>query len=223
MGGTKRRVVAGIATIPERVKQLEKAVLSLVNQVDKLNIALNNFKKVPDFLFDLPCYNIIRTNGTDEQKFRQVEGDIYLSCDDDLIYPPDYVQTILKGIEDYPDTILTFHGRNFHSYPVKSYYRDYSTKYRCLDRVEYDTYVQIGGTGCMAFEVDKFELSIEDFPFNFMADIQLSIKARNKGIPIVCLAHEAGWIKYQDVEDTIYDRFKGNDTKQTALVNSIIW
>lgn len=216
-------IVAGIATIPTRIEQVKRTIESLLPQVDFIHVALNNFTAVPE------CVKLSRvmreiTQGSDEQKFLTVQSarrasanSIYLSCDDDLIYPPDYVKVMKERLEHYD--IVTCHGRNFNSFPIQSYYKSAGSKYRCLDKVSTDIPVMIGGTGCMAFRPDNFNISIADFPSKYMADIHFSIKARKEGKKIMCIAHEAGWIKYQPVENTIYDRFRDNDFEQTERIN----
>lgn len=211
-------IIAGIASIPTRINQLINTVNSLYNQVDKINISLNHYTAIPNEL-KMPKIDAQLTQGTDEQKFRHVEGEVFLSCDDDLIYPEDYVETIKDALTVYDNHIVTFHGRSFDTFPIQSYYKSKARKYRCLDKVADDIPVQIGGTGCMALRPELIKPTLEDFPHKYMADIQLSIKARKQNIKIICLAHEAGWIKYQSVENTIFEQQKDNDKLQTALVN----
>lgn len=216
-------IVAGIATIPSRINQVKKTIESLLPQVDLIYVALNNFTASPDGLIYLAEYSagarvhLVRGQGSDEQKFYDVHGEIYLSCDDDLIYPPNYVEVIKQKLEQYD--IITFHGRNFNSFPIQSYYKSAGSKYRCLDKVAQDVPVQFGGTGCMAFKPANFNVTLADFPSKYMADVHLAIKARKEGKRIMCIAHEAGWIKYQPVSNTIYDRFRDDDGEQTERVN----
>lgn len=209
-------IVAGIATIPNRVMQCYNTIQSLLPQVDKINLSLNNYTGVPE-IFKHPKIDAQLTQGTDEQKFRKVEGDIYLGCDDDLIYPANYVGVIKKKLERFE--IISFHGRNFHSFPIQSYYKSKSSRYRCLDKVAMDIQVQVAGTGCMAFKPERFMITLKDLPHKYMADIQVAIAAKKAGIFPVCIAHEAGWIVYQEVGNTIYDRFKNDDWQQTSLIN----
>lgn len=215
-------IVAGIASIPSRINQLRQTILSLLPQVDKINLSLNNFTSIPDEFKNEHNYKLhpLLTQGTDEQKFRKVEGDIYLSCDDDLIYPSDYVEETKLLLKVYEGNIVTYHGRRFHTFPVNSYYKDKSSRYRCLDVVSDDIQVHVGGTGCMAFYTKDFFLTLEDFKYRYMADIQVAIKARQQGKKIMCCAHQSGWITYQQVENTIYEKFRDNDRLQTSLVNN---
>lgn len=217
--------VAGIATIPTRIEQIKRTIESLLPQVDVIHVALNNFTVVPECVKHGMVMREI-TQGSDEQKFLTVQSarqsspnSIYLSCDDDLIYPPDYVKVMKERLEHYE--IVTCHGRNFNSFPIKSYYKSAGSKYRCLDKVSTDVPVMVGGTGCMAFRPANFSVSLADFPSKYMADVHLAIAAKKQGKRIMCIAHEAGWIKYQPVNDTIYDRFRDNDKEQTERINEI--
>lgn len=215
-------IVAGIATIPTRIEQVKKTIESLLPQVDSIHLCCNGNSTEPPCFYtphlSHPKIGIFVGGGSDEQKFREITGDIYLSCDDDLIYPPNYVEVIKQKLERYD--IVTFHGRNFNHFPINSYYKSAGSKYRCLDKVATDVSVQVGGTGCMAFNPDKFSISLKDFPSKYMADVHLAVKALKENKRIMCIAHEAGWIKYQPVPNTIYDRFRDNDWEQTERINA---
>lgn len=213
-------ILAGIASIPGRIVQLTRTIESLLPQVDKIHLSLNKYYIIPEII-QHPKVEAVLTQGSDEQKFRKLEGEIFLSCDDDLIYPTNYVEVIKQALNEYD--IVTFHGRNFFSkYPILSYYRDKSSRYRCLDKVATDIPVQFGGTGCMAFKPEKIKISLDDFPSKYMADIHFAKLAKEQGKQIVCLAHEAGWIGYQEVGSTIYDRFKNEDYEQTERANQVL-
>jgi len=76
---------ANIATLPEREKQLIKTVESLYNQVDKINIYLNNYTKIPDWCLDVKIRTRMTANVGDQGKFMFNERGYYFSCDDDII------------------------------------------------------------------------------------------------------------------------------------------
>lgn len=211
-------IVAGLATIPSRLEQVKKTIESLLPQVDKIHLALNNFTGVPEELMEIsPKIWITTRQGADEQKFWKVDGSIYLTADDDLVFPANYVKVIKEKLTHYD--IISFHGRNFNRFPISSYYKSAGSKYRCLDKVSTDIPVQVGGTGCMAFKPSNFRVTLNDFPSKYMADVHLAIKARKEGKRIMCIAHESGWIKYQPVSNTIYDRFRDQDFEQTERIN----
>ena len=83
--------IIGIASLPERVECLRDTVNSLLPQVDKIIVGLNNYTKVPNFLNHpkIEAYLLDNSLG-DAAKFYKVgdyKDSYYLSCDDDLIYP----------------------------------------------------------------------------------------------------------------------------------------
>lgn len=208
-------ITANIATLPDREKQLIKTVESLYNQVDKINIYLNDYHKIPDWCLDSKIRTRMTPNIGDQGKFMFSEKGYYFSCDDDLIYPPDYVETLKAKIND---NIVTIHGKNF-LVPTKSYYHGAMDKIRCDSKLTVDTKVQIPGTGVMAFHTDTIKFYFEDFKRPNMADIWVGIKAKQLGIPVICIAHPANWVQLQETKGSIWEAHHQKDEYQTSLIN----
>lgn len=214
---------AGIATIPERENELQNTLDSICPQVDVVFVYSQRSIRThhPNVLHVQPPPN--KYLG-DAGKFialinELTEAEYFFTCDDDLIYPPDYISTLTQKINEYGQ-IITCHGRTFPHAPINSYYRDYAQKFRCMDEVPCDTYVQFGGTGCMGFKTEQFRP--QHFPTANMADIHLAIEAKKQNKKIICISHKAGWIQYQQVSNTIYERFKFDDSIQTQFVNEYL-
>ena len=87
-------ITASLATIPSRIPQLQKTVESLLPQVDRLNIFLNNYTTVPEFLnHDKIQLGFGDNSIGDAGKFywaSETKG-FQMYCDDDIIYLGDYV------------------------------------------------------------------------------------------------------------------------------------
>jgi len=218
-------IIAQIASIPSRYYLFEKKIYSLYNQVDKINVFLNNYEKVPNYFISYPnVTGKLMDNSTgDAAKFHGVEnleGYIF-TCDDDLIYPPDYISTMITQIDKYK-CIITNHGRILFDRPISSYYRDNIVGYHCLLDVKDDHRVDVGGTGVMGFHSKDFKIKYSDFKLPNMADIWVAVNAWNK-TDIVVNSHKEGWIKYQDTPDkTIWELHCNNDLPQTELVNKYL-
>ena len=96
--------IAAIATMPERLHLLEKVILSLRSQVDIIQVYLNNFETIPTFLASeeaLLSRDALGDIG-DAGKFfwfDKEEYDYYLTVDDDLLYPENYVSTLIHEFE----------------------------------------------------------------------------------------------------------------------------
>lgn len=209
-------ITANIATLPNREKLLKRTVKSLYDQVDKINIWLNDYNKVPGWCIDAKIRTRRTANVGDQGKLLFLERGYYFSCDDDLIYPPDYVEHLKSKINN---NIITVHGKNF-APPAKSYYHGALNKIRCDELLTHDTKVQIPGTGVMAFHTDTIQFTAEDFKCKNMADIWVGIKANNLNIPVICIAHKANWLILQPTPNSIWSQHHKNDEYQTELINN---
>ena len=118
------KIYANMATIPKRIPQLEVVVNCILPQVDVLNVYLNNFEEVPWFL-KKDKINIVRSQEEgdrgDAGKFYwadKVSG-YYFTIDDDIAYPPDYVEALKKGLEGViqrkiiMDELAEYYNQNF--------------------------------------------------------------------------------------------------------------
>lgn len=226
-------VYVGIASIPERVEQLEQVINSLIDQVDFIFVYLNNYSYIPSFLNHEKIQAILGTAYAgdigDAGKFwfaDTLHNVYYFSCDDDIIYPPDYVDVTVSAIEKtHRKAIVSYHGAILNPTPIENYYKD---RIQCHFMIaqEKDVYVHVGGTGVMAYHTDLLKLDvIVDFPEKNMADIWVGLKAQELKIPIICLKHEYKWLKMCmgiEKEKTIYGSKKNHDI-QTKVVNENVW
>jgi hypothetical protein len=223
------RKVVGMATIPRRVDTLESVIQSLYNQVDIIELSLNGFLEVPAFLKNYPkVYPTIRSNEKgDANKFAAVhkyKNDYFFSCDDDIIYPADYVKTYIKAVDKWK-SLVTIHGARIMG-KIKRYYQDRTRFSHCLRKGE-QGWVHIPGSGVSAFHTSHFMPDYARFEAANMADIFLAIQCEEKRIKRVSIAHEANWV-LSDItvalgDETIYEQHKDNDSIQTRWVNSIRW
>ncbi len=199
-------------------------------QVDRLHIYLSGhvgyLKGLPDNCIQ---HKLQGDPYGDAGKFIGLEdaylhGAYYLSFDDDLDYPLEYVETMIKGIERYRrKCVCSFHGRSFEQFPITDYYRDARRRYYCLRAVSRDAPVEVPGTGCMGFHTSALTLSMRDFPSRSMADVHMAVVLRRHRMDAICLAHDAGWLKHLPVDHSrsIYNRFKGACQEQTRRINEV--
>jgi hypothetical protein len=215
-----------MATIPGREEACLEALESLIDQVDEIHLALNQYKALPDWVPPGVC--AVLTAGGDEEKFRScpaLEPDVYFfSCDDDLVYPPDYVSRTLARSHRERREILTYHGRVLAT-PVTQYYLS-GRKYHWFHAVPEDASVHVGGTGVMAFLIRHFRPLPGMFPSEFplMADVHVAVEAQRQRIPIRALQHPAAWIRPSarlDPAASIFATFKDRDALQVERLNEI--
>lgn len=214
----------------KRDEFLFKTIDSIYNQADEINIALNSHIEIPLKLQNdskINCFITDNSIGDGFKFYRLNESDgYYFTIDDDLIYPQDYADFMIEKYHRYGGLyIMSLHGRTFFQYPVESYYRSPHHNNRCLGTVPNDVFVHFGGTGVMMFHTDLFKFNYKDIKYANMADIWIGKFAAERGIRIVCLAHNQGYLKYQAEigKNTIFDKNKYNDKIQTDLTNSIVF
>jgi len=131
------KTVVGMATFKGREKAVDTAINSLSNQVDEI------------ILYD----NEVNPDLTDNGKFYglslQKEPCYYFTCDDDLFYPSNYVETMIESIERLGG-IVTHHGRKLKGLYL-SYYRGHEN-FRCLDNNNHETRIVTGKLCLLIFQ-----------------------------------------------------------------------
>eukprot|EP01121_Diplochlamys_sp_Union-15-3_P008092 TRINITY_DN211_c0_g3_i2.p1 TRINITY_DN211_c0_g3~~TRINITY_DN211_c0_g3_i2.p1 ORF type:complete len:604 (-),score=27.12 TRINITY_DN211_c0_g3_i2:101-1882(-) len=224
-------VMLSMAAIPRRESVLTAVVSSLLPQVDQLNIFLNGFDKVPDFLRNSKI-TVVRSQDegdlSDNGKFfflSRLKKGYYFTADDDIIYPPNYVQNLILKIEQYRRAaIIGVHGSRWNHTDFSTFY---DTKKRIVLHFKYevkqDTIVHLLGTGTVAFHTDTVKhLRFSLFKTKSMADIWLAIYARKHYIPMISVTRERFWLDDAVTErnGTIFAQSKDNDNEQTQLMKS---
>lgn len=215
------KIICSFSSIPFRKDCLVKSVQSIYDQVDEINLFLNNYPEVPEELNLDKVVNIVMSNNAigDAGKFYwadKVEG-YYLACDDDILYPPDYVSSITNAIDEHR-CLVSYHGRKI-NLPTKSYYKS-GIRYRCFDKVSESSEVTTVGSGVCGFHTDIMKPSIDFFKEPNMADVWISAYAKDREVSRICLAHRAGWISPLKCQGP--EIYNSNDDKQTYWVNKLI-
>jgi len=221
-------ITAQIASIPEREEMLRNTVESLLPQVWKLNVMLNGYDEIPRFLDDhkITTYQLDNSTG-DAAKFLEVyEPGYILTCDDDIIYPPDWVSTMTEFVNK-TESIVTIIGKIFKPKPVDTFYgtQDRLVAYH-WNKPNYALHtVQVGGTGVMCFHTNHFRPRYEDFIYPNMADVWVAKFAYEQGVYIKVVPHNGQWITYQEppLRQTIWGACYFGDTDdrlQTEVFNS---
>jgi len=119
----------------------------------------------------------------------------HLICDDDIIYPPDYVSRTIETIDEYEgEVIIGMHGVIFHPI-ITDVYSGRKEIISFWDKNERDREVHLLGTGVLAFDAEKVKVRKEDIEFVIACDESLAMWAKRSGIKMICMKHEKGWVK----------------------------
>lgn len=217
-------IVVGIASVPNRKDMLIRTVESLLPQVDKVYVALNNYPETPQELRSLRNVECVIMDNSlgDGAKMAFVDkcDGYYFSCDDDLLYPKGYCQYMISKINQY-NCIVTLHGKNFRNRPLKSYRKGFTLNYHCLHSYDYDVELDVGGSGVMAFHTKRFKFDIQGIKMKNMCDIWTSLQAHQQGVKIMGVAHKNTFLGYQNPQETIW-RTCTIDPYMTEVLNSFL-
>jgi hypothetical protein len=209
-----------IATYPARFESLLKTLDTLKGQSDIIRIYLNEYTDVPKELSQYYC--VLGENLTDNGKFfwlDKVDKEYYFTCDDDLLYPVNYVKDTIARMAKSP--IVTYHGRVIHT-RGRNYYGGYVC-HNCLRTVQKDMTIDVGGTGVMCIDTTKFKATVWDSEHKKMSDCILSLEAAKQKKTITLLSHKAGYFGYtpQPQGASIFDQEHKDCTTQTNIASMI--
>jgi GR25 family glycosyltransferase involved in LPS biosynthesis len=220
----KNYSIAGMASIPGRNENLQKCVNSLVHQVDELRIFLNGYESIPSWLKSIENVKIFTSQEYDDLgdagKFFTYDSsdcDYYFSVDDDILYPENYVSTLIQQAEKFGCPVGV-HGSLF-VFPYKGYYEK-SGRYvhHFKDSNKAAKRVHVLGTGTLCIP-KKIVPKIPKFLYPNMADIWFAEYCVHNQIPLICVPREFGWLNSLDDDiDSIYETNVESKTLQKQIL-----
>lgn len=197
-------VLASLASQPRRETLLEGTLRTLRPQVDVLSVYLNGYTAVPRCVLELADRHVLAAdNEGAERKFWWAGSDprgIHLSCDDDIVYPPDYVAVMTAELEAHPGALVTAHGRAYRGKPQSIHAIDPASLGLFHHEVKRGRAINCPGTGVLAWDARRLELPTRWDARN-MADVQVAVWAQRHRVPIWLVPHRAGWLKSPALHD----------------------
>jgi len=198
----KEFVCIGMACIPERVVNLRKSVPVLAAQCDRLHIHLNGAKAFPKEAWTaLPSVTLSRSdkNLGDAEKLRALhcfEG-WYLTVDDDILYPTDYVERLVSELESVNRWgVSCVHGSYFNARSTEErHFMDRRVMFGYQQARDKTTRVLIPGTGTACFHTSMFKPLRSLAEHMNMLDIYIASWAATEGLPIYCVPRKQDWLQ----------------------------
>ncbi|MFZ2961144.1 MAG: glycosyltransferase family 2 protein [Candidatus Ozemobacteraceae bacterium] len=228
-------VVFNLCSIPERKDILGIVILSVIQQCDRLNLYLDGYSEIPGYLKDFGDkvrvftsdeYPGIHGNGKFIGLSEQNFDSYYFTIDDDIIYPPDYAQCLLKKLMEFKNSIVAgIHGIILPELPKKFWGKER----RCLlfpRALKQDTLVNLLGTGTLAFHSTLLRgLDFHDFKLSGISDIQFSVLCKLNAIPLLSVARHENWLKaIRNSSPKLWEEAQKDDSRHVKLLGeSIPW
>lgn len=225
-------VVASVCSIPERQDLFARMLASLAPQVDELHVYLDRYEAVPSFVRNCHPKLTVRLSRDlpglrDNCKFVPLldrrEACYFFTADDDIEYPPDYVNALVKKIEHYGRlAVVGVHGVQIPEQPT-GYFSGFRRVHWFIRELEQDKLVNILGTGTVAFHSDcVVELDYRRFAYSGMVDLYLAAFCKTHGVPMVAVARPENWLlQLEEPENSRPNLFvegTQNDEQRSRLV-----
>jgi len=222
------RVVAGIASIPSRVLALQKAIASMWEQVDQLEVVLNGYGSVPEWLRH-PRISVAVSQEVgdyaDNAKFLGIDkyDDChYFTIDDDIQYPRDYVVRMRERLATYGEAAAVgVHGvfiprspQGFMDRRVHCFWNGLAT----------DQLVSYVGTGTLALNRRLLpDSALSMFSDSGMSDLFIGAYLKSTRAPVICIGRPANWLTKIDTPNSssLWQDVQRNSDRQSQLLKSM--
>lgn len=195
-----QRCVGAMASFPKRRDSLRLTLLTVLPQLDELILYLNDYEEIPDFCVH-PKLRVILGKDTlgdlrDNGKFFDLpkENDSYVfTLDDDILYPPDYIQRLVHYIEIFNRKVIVgVHGVNFPETALSDLGQRTVYGFR---HQHFGTFVDLLGTGTTGWHSSLLKPKLEDFQTAGVCDLWFARLAATSGLALFNVPREKGWLQ----------------------------
>ena len=225
------RKVATIATMPSRAPGFQKVLAAIRPQVDHVFVYLDGYDAPPGFLHGMDGVSVQRAEDLGDLHAssrmlclqRLPSPAVVVVVDDDILYPPDYVDT-LAGMLHHMEgrAIVGVHGRIFLP-PHESYVRD-AMVLHFNNGLEKPCHVHELGVGTCAFVSSALDVDPRQWDRYDMNDITIALEAQRRGLARVAVARAADWLNpyAQSQPDSLWAKAQKDDTEQSRRMRQLI-
>ncbi len=214
-----QRTIASLASIRARAGKLGKVLDSLKNQTppfDEIHVYCNDWEGPVDE--DVMIHRHPLGDINDRGKFYNCDEGYNFTCDDDLLYPPDYLRRLKRAIDTH-HKIVGVHGVVLPS-PIKNYFNDRGV-YHFSKPVKADIPVHLLGTGTLAWHSALFKPDLHAMDMPGMADCYLALQAQQQRRGMICVSRPARWLVDMGYKDSLWAKRDTSARWQTEILNRV--
>ena len=214
-----------MATMPSRAPTFPAAFRSILHQVDRLYLYLDGHQEVPEVARNdtrvIPIFSRDEPNLGASGKFlgliRELEPCLYVSVDDDIEYPPNYVARLHARIKAHGSRVVVGVHGSVLDRPLASYARDRKI-FNYAESLEIEQAVDTLGSGTMMFDTAVFRFDVRRWEQLNMSDLSVAVEAVKSGLPMICVARERNFLLPLDrfQPDSVFDAMTKDDSRQTS-------
>jgi hypothetical protein len=221
-------IIGGMATMPSRKENLREVLISILKNVDILFIYLDKYSYVPKFLNEFHKIRIIENQNigvTGKYLGLQIyrKSCIFFGFDDDIIYPDNYVDYLISALsKEKFKAIVGVHGLNI-KIPFSSYVKD-KLSYHFEGKLDKSKYVDILGSGTIAFHSNFYTPNINSWTMKNMDDLQIMRECIEQNLQRICISRPKNFLKAisKSQPDSIWHQTKLNDFRETKFIKQTL-
>lgn len=216
--------IGGMASIPTRANDLEQVLARIVPQVERLHLFLHGYDAIPAAARHSRVVPVLappdtpfRASGKFHGLLQQALPCLYFCFDDDILYPPDYVERMTGAILRYSGrAFVGVHGTNY-PVPRSSYAHDRKARHFAR-RLRFDRVIDELGSGTLAFPSELLHIDPRRWPHGDMEDLMLAIEAERHNIRRIVVNRRRRWlVPLQEAQpDSQWTRTLADDSRQSA-------
>lgn len=221
-------VIAGIASIPSRSQSLRQVLESIGRQVDRVEVVLNGYEAVPEWLRDERIGVTVSQevgDHADNAKFLglgKYDDCVYFAIDDDILYPPDYVARMLACLSRYGGrAAVGVHGSFVPERPGTFLHRRVSCFW---DAAPFDAPCSYAGTGTIAMTREMMPAApLSLFTDTGMSDLFVASSLKLRRIPVICIERPLGWLRKipNPGPPSLWQRAQTDSVRQDGLLGQV--
>lgn len=236
----ERSIEVSVATHKSRFKSFLSSFGSIFNDTDSFVININGlddecleFTEKVESMFGgsnlrIVCYDINMDYG-DRAKFKPLcwykdssYPDYFLTIDDDLIYPRDYIKRLVDTSQKYGGIPVGVHSFSMYRKPtpLKNYFKErIVTHFAFASSRKFTNGL---GTGTLCFSPKTVPIQFDFFEQPNMTDCYFAVYCQKNKIPMICVDRSPGWIiELVDNSPSLWS-LRGNGEKQTEVINQCV-
>lgn len=222
------RSMAVLATIPGREDALAECLQSLRPQVEQLRVVCHDMTEPPPSVRRLAdlyvCEPDVAGSAAGIRWSQEHEG-LYLKCDDDLLYPEDYVATMLRWVRRWKGrALVTAHGRILT--PGATEFTDAKQWWTPRGETPAEgTWLNYPGGCALAFDTRVHVPTT--VPGKNLEEAHLAVWGQRRKVPMFLVPHAADWLTWllTTAEPSIWvaEKASGFAKRNAVLAQHKLW
>ena len=189
-----------INSMYKRKDNLARIIPNILKQADVVHVNLIGYKNkaIPDVLRKGKVKVKHLDKAGSETRFlyyNDYKDAYYFTIDDDILYPSDYSEKMIKKMKEYNDKVVcTVHG-TIPNFQKKKRIWDGRKSHPFQKGLIGDVRVIVAGVGTSCFNTSVVKINMEDFTVPNISDAFVCTFLHKQNIPVVCIARKGGWLR----------------------------